>query len=79
VLLDDPATMLWHGEPVWADGHAIGHVTSGAYGSTLGAPVGLAWIHGDVPDRAEVAVRGRMVPASLSVAPFFDPKGERAR
>jgi 4-methylaminobutanoate oxidase (formaldehyde-forming) len=79
VLLDDPSTMLWHGEPVWAGGHAIGHVTSGAYGSTLGAPVGLAWVHGDVPDRAEVAVRGRMVPAALSAAPFYDPKGERAR
>jgi 4-methylaminobutanoate oxidase (formaldehyde-forming) len=79
VLLDDPSSMLWHGEPVWADGRAIGHVTSGAYGSTLGAPVALAWIHGDVPERAEVAVRGRMVGAALSAAPFFDPKGDRAR
>jgi glycine cleavage system aminomethyltransferase T len=54
-------------------------VTSGAYGSTLGAPVGLAWVHGEVPERADVAVRGSMIPATLSQAPFFDPKGERAR
>jgi 4-methylaminobutanoate oxidase (formaldehyde-forming) len=79
VLLDDPDTMLWHGEPVAAGDRFIGHVTSGAYGHTLGAPVGLAWIHGDVPERAEVLVRTRRVGARLSAAAFHDPKGERAR
>ncbi|MEX0983749.1 MAG: aminomethyltransferase family protein, partial [Actinomycetota bacterium] len=79
ILMDDPSTMLWHGEPVWAGGEPVGRVTSGAYGSTLGAPVGLAWIHGEVPERAEVAVRGRMTGAAVSLAPFHDPKGERAR
>ena len=79
VLLDDPDTMLWHGEPVMAGDACVGHVTSGAYGATLGAPVGLAWIHGDVPERAEVLIRTRRVGARLSIAPFHDPKGERAR
>ena len=79
LLLEDPATMLWHGEPVWVDGRPVGHVTSGGYGYTLGAPVGLAWTHGDVPGHAEVSVRGRMVGATLSLEPLYDPKGERAR
>jgi 4-methylaminobutanoate oxidase (formaldehyde-forming) len=73
VLLEDPDTMLWHAEPVWAEGRAIGEVTSGAYGYTLGAPVGLAWVHGEVPERAEVAVRGRRVGARLSSTPFLTP------
>jgi len=79
VLLDDPRPMLWHGESIVADGHRIGHVTSGAYGHTLSAAVGLAWIHGAVPDRAQVEIRDHVVDATLSAAPFYDPKGERAR
>ncbi|HTG47690.1 MAG TPA: FAD-dependent oxidoreductase [Actinomycetota bacterium] len=81
VLLEEPEPMLWHGEPVLRGHERIGHVTSGAYGSTLGAAVGLAWIHGDVPPDGAVSVevRGRLVPATLSAAPFYDPKGERAR
>jgi 4-methylaminobutanoate oxidase (formaldehyde-forming) len=79
VLLDDPDAMLWHGEPVMAGETCIGDVTSGAYSSTLGAPVGLAWVHGEVPERADVLVRTRRIGARLSAAPFYDPKGERAR
>jgi 4-methylaminobutanoate oxidase (formaldehyde-forming) len=79
VLLEDPSTMLWHGEPVWHEDRPVGYVSSGAYGPTLGAPVGLAWIHGDVPERADVSVRGRRVGARLSPSPFYDPAGRRAR
>jgi len=32
-----------------------------------------------VPERAEVLVRTRRVGARCSIAPFHDPKGERAR
>ena len=73
--------MLWHGESVLRGEDRIGHVTSGAYGSTLGSAVGLAWITGDVPADGAVTleVRGRTVPGTLSAAPFYDPKGARAR
>src|SRR5207237_9538094 len=43
VKLADPETALWHGESVLVDGRRAGHVTSGAYGHTLGASVALAW------------------------------------
>ena len=46
VKLDDPAPMLWHGEPVVMGKERIGYVTSGGYGHHLGAAVGLAWVHG---------------------------------
>jgi len=53
----------------------VGHVTSGGYGYTLGGAVGLAWIHGDVPEDVPVTVevRNRPVPASISSKPFYLP------
>jgi len=81
VKVEDPSTMLWHGEQVFVNDARVGHVTSGGYGHTLGAPVGLAWIHGQVPLGADVTVqiRGRQVLATLSDEAFYDPKGERLR
>src|SRR6476659_3604452 len=74
VRLDDPATMLWHGEPVVSGGDRIGYVTSAGYGHHLGAAVGLAWIRGsmtpDVP--VSVEVRGTTVRATISREPFYD-------
>ena len=73
--------MLWHGESVLVGGRRIGRVTSGAYGYTLGAPVGLAWIDGEPSPHVPVAVdvRGRTIPAIAQVEPFYDPKGARLR
>jgi 4-methylaminobutanoate oxidase (formaldehyde-forming) len=87
VRLSDPDVALWHGESVLVDGRRAGHVTSGAFGHTLGASVALAWIHDQeamTADRlagAEVAVevRDRLVPAEASLRPFYDPDGARLR
>ena len=48
VRLDDPEPTLWHAESVRVDGRPVGTVTSGAYGHTLGAAVGLANLDPDV-------------------------------
>ena len=85
--LAEPDAALWHGEPVLVDGRRAGHVTSGAFGHTVGVSVALAWIHDDQPitaDRlasAEVAVevRDRVVPAEASLRSFYDPAGTRLR
>jgi len=72
---------------VLQDGRVVGRVTSGAYGHTLGAAVGLAAIDG-APARAdeivsagavEVEIAGERVPARLSARPFYDPDGRRLR
>jgi 4-methylaminobutanoate oxidase (formaldehyde-forming) len=78
ILLADPAPMLWHGESVLRNGERVGHVTSGAYGPTFGASVGLAWVHATEPiDGGWVAagtwtveIRTREVAARVSVRPF---------
>ncbi len=87
VKLDEPAPLLYHGESVVLDGRTIGRVTSGAYGQTLGAAVGFAYMEA-APDElqtilssgaAQVDCAGTLVPATLSLRPFYDPAGARMR
>jgi 4-methylaminobutanoate oxidase (formaldehyde-forming) len=87
VLLEDPEPLLYHGETVLQGGRIVGRVTSGAYGHTLGAAVGLAAIEGEPAVVDEVVARGaveieiaaRRYPALLGARPFYDPDGRRLR
>ncbi len=79
--------MIWGGELVLRDGVAVGQVTSGAWGETVGAAVGLAYIRDPAggPVTAdfaragayEVNVGGRLYPAAAHLRPPFDPEGQR--
>jgi 4-methylaminobutanoate oxidase (formaldehyde-forming) len=87
VLLSDPEPLLFGGEPILCDGVDVGYVRAGAFGPTLGASVGLGVI--ELPDgvtadrlragRFEVEVGDRRIPATASLQPMYDPKGERVR
>ncbi len=85
--LDEPDPLLFHTEPVVRDGSIVGHVTSGGFGHTLGAAIGLAYVPctpGEGPEavlscRYEIEVAGRRVPATPSLRPLYDPAGARAR
>jgi len=89
LVLPDPAAMIWGGELVLRDGVAVGQVTSGAWGETLGASVALAYVRhpdGDIltPDLAragsyQVNVGGQLYPAAVSLRPPFDPAGLRVK
>ena len=87
VLLDDPEPLLLGDEPVFLGQTAIGYVRAGAYGHTLGASIGLAmieWTDGITSEflranRFQIAVNDQMVSATLSLAPFYDPKSARVR
>jgi 4-methylaminobutanoate oxidase (formaldehyde-forming) len=89
LVLADPDAMIWGGELVLRDGVAVGQVTSGAWGQTLGAAVGLAYIRhpgGEIltPDliRAgsyQVNVGGDLYPAAATLRPPFDPAGDRIK
>ena len=85
--LDDPEPLRYHDEPVYRDGSLVGRITSGMYGHTVGAALGMSYV-GCTPDtpRAEVIkgdfevlVNGEMVPATASFRPFYDPDSERVR
>ena len=87
ILLADPEPQLYQGESVLRRGRVVGRVTSGAYGHTLGAAVGLAALEcgtaevdeilaaGDV----EVEIAGRVWPARVAARPFYDPDARRLR
>ena len=89
LVLADPDAMIWGGELVLRDGAAVGQVTSGAWGETVGGCVGLAYIRhpdGDVltPDLVRAAgyqvnVGGQLYPATVHLRPPFDPAGHRIK
>jgi 4-methylaminobutanoate oxidase (formaldehyde-forming) len=87
LVLGDPDAMIWGGELVLRDGVAVGQVTSGAWGETLGACAGLAYLrdpNGGIltPDvirtgTYQVNVGGDLHPATVTLRPPFDPAGHR--
>jgi 4-methylaminobutanoate oxidase (formaldehyde-forming) len=86
-LLSDPAPMLYHDEPIWADGRMVGRTTSGAYGHALGAAVALGYVRDEGGDPAgmvagaafEIEVAGRRIAATASLKPLYDPSSQRVR
>ncbi|MBD3852849.1 MAG: GcvT family protein, partial [Acidobacteria bacterium] len=43
-LLEDPEALLYGEEPIVRDGVPVGYLRSGAYGHTLGGPMGLGYV-----------------------------------
>jgi len=74
-VLEAPEPMLWGGELVLRDGEPAGQVTSAAWGATVGAAVGLAYLRAEGPATAdqlaassfEIDVAGRRHPARLTL------------
>ena len=86
VKLRDSGPLLHHNEPVLRDGEIAGYVTSGAYGYSAGAAVGLCLLslpEGETNKRSvekgtfSVMVEGEAIEAEVSLSPFYDPKSTR--
>ena len=84
--LADPEPLLYHNEPVLRDGEIVGYLSSGAYGHTLGAAIGLGYVpcRGEsaadvLASSYEVDVAGVRVKAEVSLRPMYDPKSERVK
>ena len=85
--LEDPEPMLWHHEPILDGDRTVGFLTSGGYGHTLGASVGLGYVRSEERiDRAmldagrwSIDVAGERYPARATLRAALDPKGERLR
>ena len=85
----NPNLMLWGGELVLRNGAPAGQVMSAAWGATVGAGVGLAYVWdpgGGVVDRDwllgasyEVDAGGTRCPVSISLRPLVDPDGLAVR
>ena len=59
LVLEDTAPMLWGGELLLRDGRPAGQVTSAAWGETVGACVGLAYLRSDGPVTSDSLASGR--------------------
>jgi glycine cleavage system aminomethyltransferase T/glycine/D-amino acid oxidase-like deaminating enzyme len=89
VVLAEPGAMLWGGELLLRDGVPAGQLTSGAFGATLGAAVGLGYLRDPDggPATAEFAragsyqvnIGGQLAAAAVHLRPPFDPAGSRIR
>jgi 4-methylaminobutanoate oxidase (formaldehyde-forming) len=83
----DPEAVLLGRETILRDGAAVGYLTSGGYGHTLGCGIGLGYVRhsAGVTDGWlgsgdwALDVAGRIVPARLTLAPLLDPAGLRVR
>lgn len=86
-VLQDPEPMFYHHEPILADGECVGYLTSGNYGHTVGASVGLGYVKSQEPINAdwlaarswEIDVAGERIAASASLRAAYDPTGARMR
>jgi 4-methylaminobutanoate oxidase (formaldehyde-forming) len=84
---DDPHALLFGRETIYRDGVAVGWLTSGGFGYTVGRPIGYGYVRAAAGvDREfvlagayELEIAGERVPARVSLAPFYDPQGLRVR
>jgi glycine cleavage system aminomethyltransferase T/glycine/D-amino acid oxidase-like deaminating enzyme len=82
LVLEDEGYVPMGKEPVYSGGEPVGHVTSAAYGHTVGAPIAYAWLPAAlaVPGTAvQVGYFDRLLSATVAAEPLFDPKHERIR
>jgi 4-methylaminobutanoate oxidase (formaldehyde-forming) len=85
--LDDPEPLMYHDEPIYRDGERVGAIASAAYGHTIGAAIGLGYVHhADGVDtdmlaagRFEIDIAGARIPATASLRPFYDPASARIK
>jgi len=79
--------MLYHNEPIWRAGKLAGEITSGAYGHTVGASLGMGYVTAPegvdagwlAAEPLEVEVAWKRYPAQAQLAPWYDPKSERVK
>jgi len=85
-LLQEPALMAYHNEPICRDGRIVGTVTSGNYGHYLGGSVAMGYVPcaGETAEEMlastyEIDIAGRRVAATPSLSPLYDPKSHRVK
>ena len=84
--LTSPEPLLYHNEPILRDGAYVGYLSSGNYGHTLGAAIGMGYVPCEGQSAAdvlgstyEIDVCGVKVKAEASLKPMYDPKSERVK
>jgi glycine cleavage system aminomethyltransferase T len=88
IALERADRLLYHNEPIWRNGELVGRISSGMFGHTLGAALGLGYVSNSgapvslewiAAGQYEVEVAAERVPARVSLRPFYDPASARVK
>jgi glycine cleavage system aminomethyltransferase T len=82
LVLADPQAVALGSEPVRIDGEAVGRVTSGGFGYTVGRSIAYAYVpapSAEPGQPVEVEIFGEWVAGEVAAEPLYDPSGERIR
>jgi 4-methylaminobutanoate oxidase (formaldehyde-forming) len=68
-------------ETILRDGEAVGYLTSGGYGYTVGKPIGLGYVRHPEPETGsyELVVANERVAASIHFEPLYDPQNLKVK
>ncbi|MFV2037991.1 MAG: aminomethyltransferase family protein, partial [Paracoccaceae bacterium] len=84
--LNDPEPLIYHNEPILRNGEVVGYLSSGGYGHSLGAAVGLGYVPcaGETAPQLlasayEIEVAGVRYAAKASMRPLYDPDAVRMK
>jgi len=86
-VVDDPEIVLLGRETIYRNGARVGWLSSGGYGYSIGKAVGYGYVrNSDGVDQTfvlsgdyQLEIAGERRPATVSLSPFYDQKGERIR
>lgn len=84
-MVEPDGPLVYHQEPIWADGRLVGSITSGAYGHRVGASLGMGYVENfdgvDGPFLAasnfEIEVAGVRHKAVAQLAAQYDPSNAK--
>ncbi|MGW9022927.1 GcvT family protein [Streptomyces sp. NPDC055722] len=82
LTIDDPQAVVMGKEPVYDGDHAVGYVTSAAYGYTIGKGIAYAWLPARLATTGtavQIGYFGRRIEAVVAEEPLFDPAMSRLR
>ncbi|MFE9098118.1 FAD-dependent oxidoreductase [Streptomyces sp. NPDC007264] len=82
LTIDDPRAVVMGREPVYDGDRAVGHVTSAAYGYTIGKGIAYAWLPAELATTGNTVHIGyfdQRVEAVVADEPLFDPTMSRLR
>jgi glycine cleavage system aminomethyltransferase T/glycine/D-amino acid oxidase-like deaminating enzyme len=89
VVLAGPEPMMWGGELLLRNGEPAGQLTAAAWGETLGAAVGLAYLRDPAGEAVtagfvragqyEVNIGGQLAGAVVGLRPPYDPAGKKVK
>ncbi|NUJ80646.1 GcvT family protein [Methylocystis sp. FS] len=86
-VVDDPEIALLGRETIYRNGLRVGWLSSGGYGYSIGKAIGYGYVRNSegvdpafvLSGEYQLEIAGERRPATVSLSPFYDPKGERLR